>query len=93
MGGRARRGAAERLRRCRGGSRLAARAPAACDDVSVSVVAILATDQNDKIDPKLAANPLINPPQSVLDNVKSWPELSDKQTQEFNKMYAAVTGG
>jgi spermidine/putrescine transport system substrate-binding protein len=50
-------------------------------------------DDLNKIDPKLAANPLINPPQSVLDNVKSWPALSDQQTQEFNKMYAAVTGG
>ncbi len=35
---------------------LAARAPTGCDDgVCVSVVAILATDQNDKIDPKLEA--------------------------------------
>ena len=50
-------------------------------------------DDLNKIDPKLAANPLINPPPSVLDNVKSWPALSDQQTQEFNKMYAAVTGG
>lgn len=50
-------------------------------------------DDLSKIDPKLAANPLINPPQSVLDNVKSWPALSDQQTQEFDKMYAAVTGG
>jgi len=33
----------------------AAAAPTACDDegISVSVVAILATDQNDKVDPKL----------------------------------------
>ena len=50
-------------------------------------------DDLNKIDPKLAADPLINPPPSVLDNVKSWPALSDQQTQEFNKMYAAVTGG
>jgi spermidine/putrescine transport system substrate-binding protein len=57
----------------------------------VPVLTNMAADLN-KIDPKLAANPLINPPQSVLDNVKSWPTLSDQQTQEFNKMYAAVTG-
>jgi spermidine/putrescine transport system substrate-binding protein len=50
-------------------------------------------DELNKIDPRLASNPLINPPQSVLDNVKSWPTLSDQQTTEFNKMYAAVTGG
>jgi spermidine/putrescine transport system substrate-binding protein len=49
-------------------------------------------DELNKIDPKLAANPLINPPPSVLDNVRSWPALSDQQTQEFDKMYAAVTG-
>jgi spermidine/putrescine transport system substrate-binding protein len=50
-------------------------------------------DELNKIDPKLASNPLISPPQSVLDNVKSWPTLSNQQTTEFNKMYAAVTGG
>ena len=51
------------------------------------------TDELNKIDPKLGSNPLVNPPQAVLDNVKSWPTLSDQQTQEFNKLYAAVTGG
>jgi spermidine/putrescine transport system substrate-binding protein len=49
-------------------------------------------DELNKIDPRLASNPLINPPQSVLDNVKSWPTLSDQQTTEFNKTYATVTG-
>ena len=58
----------------------------------VPVLSSMLDDLN-KIDPKLAADPLINPPPSVLDNVKSWPALSDQQTQEFNKMYAAVTGG
>jgi spermidine/putrescine transport system substrate-binding protein len=57
----------------------------------VPVLSNMADDLN-AIDPKLAANPLINPPQSVLDNVKSWPTLSDQQTEEFNKMYAAATG-
>ena len=50
-------------------------------------------DELNKIDSKLASNPLINPPQSVLDTVKSWPTLSDEQTKQFNNMYAAVTGG
>lgn len=49
-------------------------------------------DELNKIDPALAANPLINPPQSVLDNAKSWPTLTDQQTQEYNQLYAAVTG-
>jgi spermidine/putrescine transport system substrate-binding protein len=46
-----------------------------------------------KIDPKLAANPLINPPKETLDKLKGWPALSDQQTQQFNTAYAAVTGG
>jgi spermidine/putrescine transport system substrate-binding protein len=50
-------------------------------------------DELNKIDPTLGSNPLINPPQSVLDNLKSWPPLSDQQTQEFDNLYAAVTGG
>lgn len=50
-------------------------------------------DELAKIDPKLATNPLIMPPQAVLDNLKSWPTLSDEQNQEFEDMYAAVTGG
>jgi spermidine/putrescine transport system substrate-binding protein len=50
------------------------------------------TDELNKIDPKLAANPLINPPESTQGNLKSWPALSDQQTQEFNTAYAAVTG-
>jgi spermidine/putrescine transport system substrate-binding protein len=51
------------------------------------------TDELNKIDPKLAANPLINPPQASIDKLKSWADLTDEQTQEFNTMYAAVTGG
>jgi spermidine/putrescine transport system substrate-binding protein len=51
------------------------------------------TDELNKIDPKLGANPLINPPQESLDKLKSWADLTDEQTQEFNTMYAAVTGG
>ncbi|HNM84628.1 MAG TPA: spermidine/putrescine ABC transporter substrate-binding protein [Mycobacterium sp.] len=49
-------------------------------------------DELNKIDPKLAANPLINPPQDVKDKLKTWPDLSDEDTQAFNSAYAAVTG-
>jgi spermidine/putrescine transport system substrate-binding protein len=51
------------------------------------------TDELNKIDPALASNPLVNPPQEILDKVKGWPSLTDEQTQEFNTAYAAVTGG
>ncbi|AFM17752.1 spermidine/putrescine-binding periplasmic protein [Mycolicibacterium chubuense NBB4] len=63
---------------------------------SVKYVPVLSdmTDELNKVDPKAAANPLINPPQSDLDKLKSWKApLSDEQTQEFNSAYAAVTGG
>jgi spermidine/putrescine transport system substrate-binding protein len=49
-------------------------------------------DELNKINPKLAANPLINPPQAVKDKLKTWPALSDEDTQAFNSAYAAVTG-
>jgi spermidine/putrescine transport system substrate-binding protein len=51
------------------------------------------TDELNKIDPKLGSNPLINPPQASIDKLKSWADLTDEQTQEFNTLYAAVTGG
>ncbi len=51
------------------------------------------TDELNKIDKGLADNPLINPPQSMLDNVKSWPSVPEDQEQKFNTAYAAVTGG
>jgi spermidine/putrescine transport system substrate-binding protein len=50
------------------------------------------TAELDKINPDLAKNPLIVPPQSTLDNMKSWAALTDEQTQAFNTAYAAVTG-
>ncbi len=50
------------------------------------------TDELNKIDPAAASNPLINPAQATLDNLKSWATLTDEQGQEFNKVYAAVTG-
>ncbi|WP_313674480.1 spermidine/putrescine ABC transporter substrate-binding protein [Mycolicibacterium sp.] len=51
------------------------------------------TDELTKIDPELAGNPLVNPPKETLDKLKTWPTLTDEQTQAFNKAYAAVTGG
>ena len=51
------------------------------------------TEELEKIDPESANNPLMNPPQSVLDKAKGWAALTDEQTQEFNTAYAAVTGG
>lgn len=51
------------------------------------------TDELNKLDPKLASNPLINPPKATLDMVKGWAPLTDEQTQEYNTLYAAVTGG
>ena len=51
------------------------------------------TDALTKIDPALAKDPLINPPKEILDKLKAWAPLTDEQTQEFNKAYAAVTGG
>ncbi len=51
------------------------------------------TDELNKIDPKLATNPLVNPPKEILDKVKGWAALTDEQTQEFNTAYASVTGG
>jgi len=51
------------------------------------------TDELNKIDPKLAANKLINPPQDFQDKLHTWAALTDEQTQQFNTAYAAVTGG
>ena len=51
------------------------------------------TDELNKIDPELAKNALVNPPKETLDKVKGWAPLTDEQTQEFNTIYAAVTGG
>ena len=51
------------------------------------------TEELEKIDPEAAKNPLINPPQEILDKSKGWAALTDEQTQEYNTAYAAVTGG
>jgi spermidine/putrescine transport system substrate-binding protein len=44
------------------------------------------------IDPEVAANPLVNPPQEVLDKLKIWPALSDEDDAEYATIYAEVTG-
>lgn len=51
------------------------------------------TDELAKVDPAVAKNPLINPPAEMESNLKSWAALTDEQTQEYNTLYAAVTGG
>ena len=51
------------------------------------------TDELNKIDPKVAANTLINPTPEMQGKLKSWAPLTDEQTQEFNTAFAAVTGG
>jgi spermidine/putrescine transport system substrate-binding protein len=51
------------------------------------------TEELNKIDPAIATNPLINPSKETLDKSKGWAALTDEQTQEYNTMYAAVTGG
>ncbi|HOB48922.1 MAG TPA: spermidine/putrescine ABC transporter substrate-binding protein [Mycobacterium sp.] len=51
------------------------------------------TEALNRVNPELATNPLINPSPETLAKLKSWAPLTDQQTQEFNKAYAAVTGG
>lgn len=51
------------------------------------------TDELAKIDPTLAENPMINPPQDVLDRVESWAILPEDQEQEMITIYTNVTGG
>ena len=50
-------------------------------------------DELNKVDPSIAKNELINPPEALTAKLKSWAPLSDEQTQEFNTLFAAVTGG
>ena len=46
-----------------------------------------------KVDPSVASNPLINPPQSTLDKLVAWKTLTDAQEQEYAQLMTAVTGG
>lgn len=50
------------------------------------------TGELEALDPELAANPLINPPQDILDKLSIWPLLSDEQDAEIATIYAEVTG-
>ena len=50
------------------------------------------TDELAKLDPEVAANELINPPQEILDRLHSWPSLTDEQDAELATIYAEVTG-
>jgi spermidine/putrescine transport system substrate-binding protein len=51
------------------------------------------TDELNKVDPGVAANPLINPSPETLERVKHWPPLTEDQVKEFSGAYAAVTSG
>jgi spermidine/putrescine transport system substrate-binding protein len=51
------------------------------------------TDELAKINPTLAEDPLVNPPQEVLDRVESWAILPEDQEQEMITIYTDVTGG
>ncbi|MGV0718291.1 spermidine/putrescine ABC transporter substrate-binding protein [Mycolicibacterium sp. XJ662] len=51
------------------------------------------TDELNKIDPGLAKNRLVNPPQTTIDKITAWAPLADEQKQQYASMYAAVTGG
>jgi spermidine/putrescine transport system substrate-binding protein len=50
------------------------------------------TAELEAIDPEVAANPLVNPSQEILDRLSIWPALSDEQDAEFTTIYADVTG-
>jgi spermidine/putrescine transport system substrate-binding protein len=50
------------------------------------------TDELAKLDPEVAANPLINPSEETLSLLHAWPALSDEQDAEVATIYAEVTG-
>jgi len=50
-------------------------------------------DALQKVDPTVASNPLINPPQSTIDKLVAWKTLTDAQEQEYAKLMTDVTGG
>jgi spermidine/putrescine transport system substrate-binding protein len=51
------------------------------------------SDELARIDPTLAEDPMINPPQEVLDRVQSWAILDDEVEQQMTTIYTDVTGG
>lgn len=50
-------------------------------------------DELAKIDPALASNPLISPPQDVLDRLTQWTSISDEDLVQYNEIYGEVTTG
>jgi spermidine/putrescine transport system substrate-binding protein len=50
------------------------------------------TDELAKLDPDVANNPLINPPEDVIARLSSWPALTDEQDGEYTTIYAEITG-
>ena len=48
-------------------------------------------DELNKINPALASNPLINPPQQTLDMLHKWATLPDEQMQKYTQAYSSVT--
>lgn len=50
------------------------------------------TDELAKLDPEVANNPLINPPEDTIARLYAWPALTDEQDAEFATIYAEVTG-
>jgi spermidine/putrescine transport system substrate-binding protein len=51
------------------------------------------TDELEKINPDTASNPLVNPPQEVLDRVTSWQILPEDEEADMISIYNEVTGG
>jgi spermidine/putrescine transport system substrate-binding protein len=61
---------------------------------SVQFVPVLSdiTAELSAVDPEVAADPLVNPPQETLDKLSIWPALSDEDDAEYATIYAEVTG-
>jgi spermidine/putrescine transport system substrate-binding protein len=62
---------------------------------AIQYVPVLAdmTAELEAIDPALAANPLVNPPQETLDLISDWRPLTDEEDQEYASIYTEITGG
>lgn len=61
----------------------------------VQYIPVLAdmTEALEAVDPDLASNPLVNPPDDVLSRLTSWRTLSDEEDQAYAAIYAEITGG
>ena len=47
----------------------------------------------EKLDPEVASNPLVNPPQAWLDVATEWRVLTEEEDVEFSAVYSAVVEG